>query len=158
MRTIGVAAGLGVLVVAAVLAIALVLSLSNETSWTDLEVGECFDLAGVIADTDGDLAAVSNVDTIDCTEPHDAEVVAVGVLDPDGDRAYPPDEELFAEIDRACATLVPEAVDPGRFGIVPIGPDERTWDDRGGRFVCVAVVVGGGTVSRPALDASDAAP
>ena len=37
MRTVGIATGLVVLVVGAVLAIATVLSLSNETSWTDLD-------------------------------------------------------------------------------------------------------------------------
>ena len=40
MRTIGVAAGLVAVVVAAVLTIAAVLSLSNDTSWTDLDTGE----------------------------------------------------------------------------------------------------------------------
>lgn len=158
MRTFGIVAGLGVIVLAAVLVIAAVLALSNETAWTDLEVGDCFDLAGVVADADADLAAVSNVDRIDCTEPHDAEVVAVGELDPAGDRAYPPDAELFAEIDRACAGAVPDVVDPGQFGIVPIGPDERTWEERAGRYVCLAVVIGGGTVSRSALATSGAAP
>lgn len=152
MRTLGIAAGTGALVIAAVLVIATVLSLSNDTSWTDLDTGECFDLAGAIADAEGDLAAVSTVDTVGCDDPHDAEVVAAGELDPGGDRAYPADDELFAEIDQACATLVPDVVDPNRYGIVPIAPDERTWNDRGGRFVCVAVVMGGGTVSGSALE------
>lgn len=152
MRTVGIATGLVVLVVAAVLAIATVLSLSNETSWTDLDPGDCFDMAGAIADADGDIADVTGVDTTDCDEAHDAEVVAAGSLNPDGDRAYPTDDELFGEIDRACASLVPDTVDPDRFGIVPIAPDERTWDGRGGRFVCVAVVRGGGTVSTSTLD------
>jgi hypothetical protein len=152
MRASGIVVGLGLVVVAAVLAIAAVLSLSNRTSWTDLEAGECFDLASAIADAEGDLADVTAVDPIDCSEPHDAEVVAAGELAPEGDRSYPPDDDLFAEIDRACAALVPDTVDPRRFGIVPIAPDERTWDDRRGRFVCVAVVIGGGTVIGSALD------
>lgn len=154
MRTVGIAAGLVVLVVAALLAIATVLSLSNETTWTDLEPGDCFDLAGALAGADGDLAAVEAVDTIDCDDPHDAEVVAAGDLNPDGDRTYPADDDLFAEIDRECASQVPGVVDPDvadRFGIVPIAPDVRTWDDRGGRFACVAVVAGGGTITGSAL-------
>lgn len=152
MRTLGIAAGLGVLVVAAVLAIATVLSLSNETSWTDLEPGDCFDLAGAIGDGSEGLAALDSIDTISCDEPHDAEAVAVGDLDPAGDRPYPDDDALFAEIDRACASLVPASVDGRRFGIVPIAPDERTWEERQGRFVCVAVVIGGGTVNGSALE------
>lgn len=150
MRSLGVAAGLALLVAAAVLAIAVVLSLSNETSWTDLEIGDCFDLAGAVEDADGDLAALTSVETVACDEPHDAEVVGAGSLNPDGDRDYPSDDELFAEIDRECASLVPDSVDPATFGIVPIAPDGHTWDDREGRFVCVAVVIGGGTVEASA--------
>lgn len=153
MRSLGVAVGLAVLVAAAVLAIAAVLSLSNETSWTDLDAGDCIDLAGAVDDAaDEDAASVFSVDTVDCDEPHDAEIVARGELDPDGDRPYPADDELFDEADRACADLVPASVDTSVYGIVPIAPDERTWDERGGRFVCVAVVVGGGTVTGSALD------
>jgi len=154
MRTFGVLVGLGVLVVAAVVAIATVLSLSNETSWTELEAGECFDLAGAVDDADGDLAAVFAVDTLDCDDPHDAEVVAAGDLNPDGDLPYPDDDELFVQVDRACASLVPASVDPSTFGIVPIAPDESTWNDRSGRFACVAVVIGGGTVTGSALAAT----
>jgi hypothetical protein len=152
MKTLGVVVGLVLLVAAGVLAIAAVLSLSNQTSWTDLEVGECFDLAGAVEEADGDLAAVFSVDTLDCDDPHDAQVVAAGALNPDGDRPYPSDDELFAEIDRECGALVPETVDPSTYGIVPIAPDERTWSDRDGRFVCVSVVIGGGTVTGSPLD------
>lgn len=151
MRTLGVVLGVGVLVLVAVLAFATVLSVSNETSWTELEAGECFDLAGAVADADGDLAAVFAVDTLDCDDPHDAEVVAVGELNPDGDLPYPSDDELFDQVDRECRSLVPVSVDPMTFGIVPIAPDESTWTDRNGRFACIAVVVGGGTVEGSAL-------
>jgi len=151
MRTIGVAAGLVAVVVAAVLTIAAVLSLSNDTSWTDLDNGECFDLAGALADASGDLAAVNAVDTVECAEPHDAQVVATGDLNADGERAYPSDDELFDAIDRACDSLVADTIDRGTYGLVPIAPDERTWNDRAGRFACVAVVIGGGTVAGSAL-------
>lgn len=150
MRTFGIVAGLGVIALISVLIIAAMLALSNETNWTDLDTGDCFDLAGAIEKADGDLAAVTTVDTIDCDQPHGAEVVAVGELDV-GERPYPNDTELFAEIDAACRVLVPASVDPGTYGIVPIAPDERTWRERSGRFACVAVVVGGGTVTGSAL-------
>jgi hypothetical protein len=152
MRVIGIAAGLVALVVVAVLTIAAVLSLSNATSWTDLDTGDCFDLAGAIADASGDLASVMAVDAVDCAQPHDAQVVATGELNPDGAEPYPSDDELFAAIDRACLSLVPDVVDPVVYGIVPIAPDERTWNDRSGRFACVAVVAGGGTVTGSALE------
>lgn len=150
-RTLGLAVGLVVLVGAGVLAIAAVLSLSNETSWTDLGPGECVDLAAAVDEAEGDLASVFSVDTVDCEDPHDAEVVVVGELNPDGDRSYPSDDELFAEIDRACAAQLPGTFDEAMYGIVPIAPDERTWDGRQGRFVCIAVVRGGGTVTGSAL-------
>ena len=152
MRVVGIGVGLLVLVGAAVLAIATVLSLSNDTAWTDLEPGECFDLAGALADADGDIADVTGVDTVGCDEPHDAQIVAVGELNPDADRDYPDDRALFAEVDAVCARSVPEQVDPTVYGILPIAPDSRTWEDRAGRFACVAVVVGGGTVTGSALD------
>ena len=151
MRTFGLTAGIVALVVAAGVTIAAVLSLSNDTSWTDLDVGTCFDLAGAIADADGDLAAVTTVDTVECSEPHDAQVVATGELNAEGEQPYPSDDELFAAIDRACASIVADTVDPGVYGIVPIAPDERTWTQRSGRFACIAVVVGGGTVTTSAL-------
>lgn len=149
MWRIGAAVGLLAVIVAAVLAIAAVLSLSNSTAWVDLEVGECFDLAAVVTgESDAD---VFTVDTIDCDEQHDAEVVAVGDLNSDRDRVYPSDDVLFDEVDRACATLIAGAIDEEFYGIVPIAPDERTWEGRSGRFVCVAVVRGGGTTTGSAL-------
>lgn len=151
MRVAGAVVGLTVLVAVAVLAIAAVLSATNETSWTDLELGECFDLAAAVEGAEGDLASVFAVDTLDCDDPHDAEIVAVGELNPDGERPYPSDDELFADLDQRCAAIVPETVDSDTFGILPIAPDDRTWDDRNGRFVCVAVVRGGGTVTGSAL-------
>ena len=152
MRTVGILAGLLVLGGAAVLAIATVLSLSNDTSWTDLEAGECLDLASTLAGADREVAELTAVDTVACGEPHDAEIVAVGELNPDTDREYPSDQDLFAEIDAACAGAVPPSVDAATYGIVPIAPDPRTWEERAGRYACVAVVAGGGTVTGSALD------
>lgn len=151
MRTVGIVVGLLALIAAAVLAIAAVLSVSNETSWTDLEPGDCFDLAALVADADDDLADVTSIDTIPCSEPHDAEVAAVGDANPDGDRDYPDDATLFEELDRRCAALVPSDLDPARFAVFPIAPDRATWEGRDGRFACVIVAVGGGTVTGSAL-------
>lgn len=150
MRALGITVGLGALVAASIIAIAVVLSLSNETSWTDLEPGDCFDLGGAVDDAEGDLASVFSIDTVDCTDEHDAEVVAAGELNPEGDQPYPNDDELFAAIDRACAAGA--SVDPATYGIVPIAPDERTWNERNGRYVCVAVALGGATVTGSALE------
>lgn len=128
----------GVVVVTAALAVmAVLLSAANTTSWTDLGVGDCFDLAGALDDGDGEVGSVLAVDTVSCDEPHDAEVVLVGELAADGE-PYPSDDELFDLVDARCATWVAPPGASG-FGLLPIAPDETTWNDRSGRFACVAV-------------------
>ena len=151
MRAFATVAGFVVVVTAAVLAIVVVLSAGNRTAWSDLEVGECFDLAGALDDNGGAFGDVTAVETVACSESHDAEVVAVGELNPTEERSYPSEQDVLADVDRACAAQTPDSVDPERYGILPIVPDERTWTDRQGRFVCVAVVRGGGTISGSAL-------
>lgn len=137
--TIGLAAtlvaALGVLVV---MVAVFVLGGADTTSIGDLEVGDCFDVP-----FDGDDERVEAVDVFDCEDPHEAEVVAVGELNPDRSRPYPPDDELFAEIDRRCAALAGDVTD--RFGLLPIAPEEPSWEPLGGRFLCVAIPYGGGT-------------
>jgi hypothetical protein len=115
-----------------ILVMAIQLASSNSTDVTDLDVGDCFVIE---ADEDG---TIEPVDVIDCTDPHDAEVVAVADLNPDGDLEYPVDEVLFAQADAACASVAP---DP-RFGILPIAPTASSWEARAGRVVCLAVAYG----------------
>jgi hypothetical protein len=104
---------------------------------TDLDVGVCFDLP--VGESDGEgFAEIGTVETVDCDEPHTAQVVAVGDLNPDRDRVYPGEVALVAEVDEWCAQIEP---DP-RFGVVPIVPTESTWNGRDGRYVCVALTFG----------------
>lgn len=140
MRTVvGIVAGAVVVLAAVVIGLVVVqLVGSDSVDVTDLAVGDCFSLDDSVAD-DG---TIDLVDTFDCDRPHDAQVVAVGELNPTGDRAYPSDDELFAEVDDECASVPRDE----RFGVLPIAPTRATWDGRDGRFVCVALVVGGGTV------------
>lgn len=128
-----VGAVLAALLAAAVgVAIIAFLAGGDRISIIDLDVGDCFDLPR------GEGAEVVEIDVlelVDCDGPHDAEVVAVGDLNPDGDLAYPSDEELFAAADPTCM-----AVDLGDdYFVVPIVPTESTWESADGRFVCVAV-------------------
>ncbi len=148
MRLVGVGVGLAALIGVAVVAILVVLGSDEGTPWVDLEVGECFDLSGAVDDGVGAEPLVRVV-TVPCHEPHDAEVVATGQLAPEQDREYPPDDVLFDLVDRECARQVGDALDPDVYGLLPIAPDERTWNDRGGHYACVAVVAGGGTVTQP---------
>jgi len=129
------AAALGVL---GVIVAVTVLSGTDVTSVGDLDMGDCFDVP-----FDGDDERVEAVEVFGCTEPHEAEVVAVGELNPDRDLPYPPDADLFAQIDRRCAALAGEVTD--RFGLLPIAPEEASWEPLAGRFVCVAIPYGGGT-------------
>jgi hypothetical protein len=148
VRIAAVGAGLAALVGLAAIAILLVLLGSDEgTPWVDLEVGDCFDLAGAVEEA-GDADPLLRVDTVPCDEPHDAEVVATGRLDPGQDREYPPDDALFDLVDRECARQLGDALDSDAYGLLPIAPDERTWTERGGHYACVAVVAGGGTVTQ----------
>ncbi len=141
MKRLLLAATVAAVVVVGVVLLALIVRLAGDdrTDVTDLDVGACFSLDDAV----GDDGVVTLVEPFDCDEPHDAQVVLVGDLNPDGDRPYPSDDELFAEVDARCAGVEPDA----RFGLVPVAPTEATWTGRDGRFVCVALVVGGGDVT-----------
>lgn len=132
--------------VAIAIALIVVVVSNTSTSLLDLRVGDCFDLpvAGSEAARADDVEIVETVEVIGCDEPHEAEVVAVGELNPDGDLAYPSDDELFAAVDPRCAAA---SVPLDRFGIVPIAPTERSWESFDGRFLCLAIPFGGEPVT-----------
>ena len=115
---------------------------SSSTAVADLEVGDCFDLpTSDPAADDQSVEVVQSLDVIDCDEPHQAEVVLVGELNPNGDLQYPVDEVLFEMVDQRCLAVA-GLVEPD-FGLLPIAPIEAAWEQLGGRFHCVAVSVGG---------------
>lgn len=132
------------MLVALALAVAalVVLSPGDETLVLDLDSGDCFQIPDDIA-----AATISEVDTVDCTKPHEAEVFASGELDPDREQPYPADQrQLFTRVDRQCAAVLandPDLVE--RFGVLPVVADERSWDSYRGRYVCVAIPYGGNT-------------
>lgn len=136
-------AALGTVVVVGVLVI-VALTRSSGTSIFDLDVGDCFDLP--IGDDATAEVAVEAVDVIDCGDPHEAEVVLIGALNPARDRPYPADDDLFAEIDARCGEIVGDGALEG-FGVVPIAPNERSWEPFDGGFLCVALPFGGGSVT-----------
>jgi hypothetical protein len=136
LATVVVAAGLAVLTI-------VVLTTDDETLVLDLETGDCFDLPDEL-----DGATISQVTTVECAGEHDAEVFATGYRNPDRDLPYPADDDLFRAVDARCAAAlseIPGATD--RFGILPVVADEASWEVYRGRFVCVAIPYGGGTVS-----------
>ena len=67
--------------------------LNGSTSVEDLNAGDCFNDPG--------SEAISQVDTVDCTEPHDYEMFASTVL-VGNDGAWPGEFELFEEAYESC--------------------------------------------------------
>jgi hypothetical protein len=110
----------------------------DEVAVVDLEVGQCLRL-----EVGEGVTELSAVTVVDCEDPHEAEVVHVGELNPEGDRAYPSDEELFAEIDGICTIdrfLAYAGGEPREaWASYPVAPDEGTWERLDGRFVCLAL-------------------
>lgn len=142
VATVAVIVGLGVLVVLA--------TSSDETVVLDLDPGDCFDLA-----IDGDDTGIGIVRTVDCADPHEAEVVAAGLFDEDGTTQRSTDEVLFAEADARCAAALADRSELlERFGILPVVADEASWGPFDGKYVCVAVPYGGGTTTGSALAAA----
>ena len=137
-------ASVGAVVVVGVLVI-VALTSSNGTSIFDLDVGDCFDLPS--GDDGAAEVAVEVVDVIDCGDPHEAEVVLIGALNPARDRPYPPDDELFAELDVRCGEILGGDLALEGFGVVPIAPNQESWEPFEGGFVCVALPFGGGPVT-----------
>jgi hypothetical protein len=137
---VGLIASMLVAVALAVVAL-VVLSPGDETLVLDLDAGDCFQISDDIA-----AATISEVDTVDCTRQHEAEVFATGLLDPDREQPYPADQQqLFARVDRQCAAALADRPDlVERFGVLPVVADERSWDSYRGRYVCVAIPYGGG--------------
>ena len=128
------------LAVASLLTLGLIVwlaSSSDRVDVTDLESGDCFELPETDAGRD-EVSTIELVSVVDCGQPHVAQAVAVGDLNPDGGLPYPDDAELFALVDGRCAVVQ----DDPRFGVISVAPTEETWNGRSGRYVCVAVSFG----------------
>ncbi len=121
-----------IVTVACAIGVLVTLTSSGATSVLDLELGDCFELPVHPVEID-------EVDLVRCDDPHDAEVVMIGLLNEAGTLPYPSDEDLFAAIDARCATLT----ELEGFGLLPVAPNEASWAPFNGRFVCVAVPIGG---------------
>ena len=139
LRAVGPAVAALVIAAVAVWLVLLVLDDEGTTSFVDLEVGDCFDLPS--PDDEGGTVDVLAVELVDCDEPHDVEVVAVGDLRAggDGDDEYPGFEAVDQAAAAACAGT---AIDSDRVGVVPVAPTEGTWTSFDGRYACLAIGAG----------------
>lgn len=147
-----VAVLLSVVVIGSVLADRLLNE--NRISVLDADPGDCFTMP-----IDPNITELTEIERQDCDEAHDAEVVAVGELNPGGNRSYPDDELLFDLVDVACGD--PRRFFDDGFGVLPVAPNERAWNGLRGRFVCVGVSLGGEFVTGRRLtvgDGEDSAP
>ncbi len=132
---IGLVCTVLVVLALAIAAVVAVTSPGANTAMVDLEPGTCFELPDSV-----DSGTIDSVVTIDCTQPHLTEVVAVGVLGTDGGE-YPDDDVLFREVDQACRAVSPVTSDA--YGLLPIAPTRDLWESFDGRYLCVAIPFGG---------------
>jgi hypothetical protein len=99
----------------------------GETAVFDLEVGDCVNFP---FNPDSErIVEVRSVDVVDCDEDHEAEVIRRGELNPNEDREYPSNDDLFAESYDGCGR-------DDDTNLFAIAPNEDSWDDEGGPFVC----------------------
>lgn len=130
--------------IGAVLAVLASVLGDDETPALDLAVGDCVVLDLPVS---GDLRSVP---VVPCDGSHTAEVFAVGELDPDGDREYPPDDQTLLEVMVGVCLRSPGAGRPSAFeayvgvpferselGFLPIAPDRASWGPTNGRYVCL---------------------
>jgi hypothetical protein len=124
---------------------------SDSVPVMSLQVGDCVSL-----NLPFQSAELDRVRRVSCDGPHSAEVLHAGELNPDQNLPYPGDElGLFLEVLAAC--VKPPA--PGRRSVfeertgqpysatsaevVPVAPDLRTWQQAGGKFLCLMLTGAG---------------
>jgi hypothetical protein len=133
MAIAGVVLGVVGVVAGGVFIAAIVSEVSGTTSVFDLEVGDCVELPD-----DGE--EIARIETFECSEPHGAEVVSVGVIGREGD-PYPGADELIDLIAVECIADFTDYVGidylQSDFNLFPITPTESTWDDDRS-YVCLA--------------------
>src|SRR5687767_7853313 len=92
---------------AALLVASALVLVACQQSVLELEVGQCLNLPEGTTATAGATApptgtAISTVDTVDCEEPHDAEVFALAEHPAAATAAYPGGETLQAFVETEC--------------------------------------------------------
>jgi hypothetical protein len=101
----------------------------------ELSVGDCY-----LAPDDPE--EITDVEVVDCDEPHDHEVFHTFEL-PDGD--LPDDEELVATIEQECTgeaftSYVGSEYATSEIFLSPLTPSEETWDAGDREVVCTGVL------------------
>jgi hypothetical protein len=106
----------------------------------DIAVGDCFN---------GDA---NDVDTVDCTEPHQFELFHVAAV-PDPSAAFPGADQALTDGGNACTLALvdyygapPETAVANGLEILPIAPTEAQWDDGDTDTYCLAGLANGDAV------------
>jgi hypothetical protein len=135
--------GFAALIVAVVVA-------EDETAVFDLETGDCVRYEEVDS---VEVETVRTLPVVDCTETHTAEVVGIVELNPDRDREYPAESDLFPEAYQACRAEFEDhagrTLEGTDFDLAPIVADELAWRSERGTVICLAVDIDGGDLSEP---------
>jgi len=126
MGLVGLLAGVGFWALAATGAFD-----EGETAVFDVESGDCVNFDFNLETVD----EVRVVDVVDCDEEHEAEVIRVGELNPEGDLPYPSDEDLIAEASSECGS-------DDFSNLFTVVPNEDGWDNDDGPFVCFELTDG----------------
>ncbi len=135
---------IGVLAFAALMAgTAITGGFDDDVSVYDLEVNDCVD----VPDETGVDVEVTELPSIDCDDPHDAEVFLIDELDADGE--YPGTEAVTGEVQRQCVgaafeDFVGQTYARSELDIFYMFPTQQTWDLANDReFVCAVTTVDG---------------
>jgi hypothetical protein len=107
----------------------------------DLEVGDCFDVPS--------SGNITNVDGIDCDEPHDNEVFATFDIAGGPNAPFPGDSSISSQAQTQCTgalftDYVGVPFNQSEFNATSINPTQQTWeqiDDR--EVICVATSADG---------------
>lgn len=125
--------------IALVAAATVLISACAEATVFSLSVGECFQ------DDATGAAELTDVETVDCDEPHDYEVFHV--FDLGGDE-YPSDDELIDTIGAEClestfTEYFGEPYETSEIELAPITPSPDSWEEADDReVVCAGFIPG----------------
>jgi hypothetical protein len=122
----------------------------EERAVFDLEPGDCVEIADF---DDPGQQTIHTVPVVDCDAEHTGEVVGIVELNPDRDRPFPPESELFSEAYVRCrdqfADYAGFPLEGTDYDVGPIVTDETAWRAERGAAVCIAVHVDGDELDEP---------
>jgi hypothetical protein len=124
----------------------------GEVSFSDLSPGMCVNDNNLPEGYDWE-----GLPRIDCQEPHDSEVVKIGVVP---SSMFPLSEQVLDEIGDLCVVGFEEYTgliyaDEPELAVAPYTPSKREWDAGDRIFVCVAYTVNGDQLTGSLASNSD---